>query len=326
VAISHHSVGDNYIDLDLSAMENEDDDDDDSIISQLENSLLPLDEMEGDCTESPNNLAYGNLIPLSESYYRIIRPTLPASGDFSKIVPLIVQSQKASTPTMTVPNPNTGKMVAVEGHSSPRRSRIEKDLIQNAYAALALTAQLVTCLSFYLDVILPKKIGPADFMIKSPKVSSFIKSVNKLNTNVLFLCFSQYVPVNVLQPSQMMHNIQMLLSTAVTPHLGSVNHFRVDETLLDSLEESVVIVGNAYADDDGHLDFSSSSSSSDDDEGKDETTGDWDYIPADMNIPSLPLNEGLVNAAETSTLASGLSSYSITGAAASVASWWRSNR
>ena len=62
MAISHHSVGDNYIDLDLSAMENEDDDDDDSIISQLENSLLPLDEMEGDCTESPNNLAYGNLV------------------------------------------------------------------------------------------------------------------------------------------------------------------------------------------------------------------------------------------------------------------------
>ena len=81
-------------------------------------------------------------------------------------------------------------------------------------------------------------------------------------------------------------------SCPVTPHLGSINHFRVDETLLDSLEESVVIVGNAYAGDDGHLDFSSSSSSSDDDEGKDETPGDWDYIPADMNIPSLPLNEG----------------------------------
>lgn len=322
----HHPVCDDYLDVDLSATENEDEDDDDSIISQLENSLLPVDELEGECAEAPNTFAYGNLIPMNESYYRIIRPTLPASGDFSKIVPLIVQSQTTSTPTMTVPDPTTGKMVAVEGHSSPRRSRIEKDLMQNAYAALALTAQLVTCLSFYLDVILPKKIVPADFMIKVPKVSSFIKSVNKLNTNVLFLCFSQYVPLNVLQPSQMMHNIQMLLNTTVTPHLGSINHFRVDETLLDSLEESVVIVGNAYAGDDGHLDFSSSSSSSDDDEGKDETPGDWDYIPADMNIPSLPLNEGFANAVETSTLAGGLSSYSITGAAASVASWWRSNR
>ena len=67
---------------------------------------------------------------MNESYYRIIRPTLPASGDFSKIVPLIVQSQTTSTPTMTVPDPTTGKMVAVEGHSSPRRSRIEKDLMQ----------------------------------------------------------------------------------------------------------------------------------------------------------------------------------------------------
>merc|ERR1712168_28052 len=110
---------------------------------------------------------------------------------------------------MTVPNPNTGKMVAVEGHSSPRRSRIEKDLMQNAYAALGLTAQLVTCLSFYLDVILPKKVGPADFMIKSAKVSSFVKSLNKLNTNVLFLCFSQYVPRAALHPNQTIHNIQM---------------------------------------------------------------------------------------------------------------------
>ena len=124
---------------------------------------------------------------------------------------------------------------------------------QNAYAGLALTAQLVTCLSFYLDVILPKKVGPADFMIKSAKVnsssnknslvricvllqdyrgpyvnvhdfrvclyfqvSSFVKSLNKLNTNVLFLCFSQYVPHAALHPTQTIHNIQMLLNTTGT--------------------------------------------------------------------------------------------------------------
>ena len=51
----------------------------------------------------------------------------------------------------------------------------------------------------------------------------------------------------------------------MTPSLGSVGHFRVDETLLDSLEESVVIVGNASSAS-ADLDFSSSSSSSSDDE------------------------------------------------------------
>ena len=79
----------------------------------------------------------------------------------------------------------------------------------------------------------------------------------------------------------------------MTPHLGSINHFRVDEALLDSLEESVVIVGDASSNsNEADMDFSSSSSSSDD-EGKDEaSSGEWDYIPADMNIPSLPINEG----------------------------------
>ena len=77
----------------------------------------------------------------------------------------------------------------------------------------------------------------------------------------------------------------------VTPSLGSVNHFRVDETLLESLEGSVVIVGSGANEDDVDVSVSSDESDSED-EAPDGTPVGWDYIPADMNIPSLPINEG----------------------------------
>jgi len=297
-------------------------DDDDLIVGQLEASLRPdpvkatLVHRSGKCPTDR---------PMPEPLYRIISPTLPASGDFSKVIPLIVTRQKQST-VVAVPESASGKSPPVQSSTSPKRLadgvRIEQDVMQNAFAGLSHAAQLVSCLSFYLDVILPKRVVPADFMMKPPKVSSFTRSLKRLNTNVLFLCVSQSVPLNVLHPSQMMHNIQMLLNTTVTPQLGSVTHFRVDDLLLESLEESVVIVANNAQDDEA--DFSSSSSE-DEDCGREEATGEWDYIPADMTIPSLPLNEGFPGS-ESSTLAGGFSSYSISNAAASVASWWRSSK
>ena len=63
-----------------------------------------------------------------ESYYRMIRPTVPASGDYSKILPLIEENQK-TPPNMAIPDPLTGKMVVVEGYTSPRKGRVDKDLM-----------------------------------------------------------------------------------------------------------------------------------------------------------------------------------------------------
>ena len=54
----------------------------------------------------------------------------------------------------------------------------------------------------------------------------------------------------------------------------------------------MVIVGTGAHEDDVDISVSSDESDGEEDEAHETTPVGWDYISADMNIPSLPINEG----------------------------------
>lgn len=146
-----------------------------------------------------------------ELHYRIVAPTLPGSGDYS---------------AYTV-------WVAANKNGVPDNEKMEQNQAYNISAALCYTTQLVNLLAFYLDVILPKKVNYSDFNSTEISDSKFYKKISKLNTNILYLCFSQGVDTSLLNPKHTLCNILHLVSH---PDLGRDEPFEIDSNLISSLE------------------------------------------------------------------------------------------
>ena len=73
-------------------------------------------------------------------------------------------------------------------------------------------AQLVSQISAYLDVILPKHFSFNEFGVPVSSEYKFAKKVAKLNMNIIFLCLSIGVPPENIHPSQSLHNLYLLFN------------------------------------------------------------------------------------------------------------------
>jgi len=174
-----------------------------------------------------------------ELQHRIISPTLPASGDYSAF---LAQENENGVPITEQIGSNEAYTIG---------------------AGLGYTTQLVNLLSFYFDVLLPKRVSYADFCLKHLPQRQFQRKVSWLNCNVLYLCFSQGMDSVLLNPKHTLNNILNLINHA---DLGQTGPFQVDGGLVLSLEVGVDCVGDLG--DEG----------SDDDDG-DQLQGEWEAIP-----------------------------------------------
>lgn len=146
-----------------------------------------------------------------ELRYRIVAPTLPGSGDYSAYSDSVAAIRKGI----------------------PDNYKLEENEAYNISAALCYTTQLVNLLAFYLDVILPKKLNYTDFYNIDISDHKFNKKISKLNTNILYLGFSQGIDPFLLNPKQTLCNILHLVRY---PDLGRTDPFEIDSNLVMSLE------------------------------------------------------------------------------------------
>ncbi|PWA20735.1 hypothetical protein CCH79_00020348, partial [Gambusia affinis] len=102
-------------------------------------------------------------------------------------------------------------------------------------AALCYATQLVTILSHILDVNLPKRLCNSEFCGENLNRHRFTRSLNKLNTNILHLCFSQHVNSEKLHPHHTLRNIMFLVSLD-NNNLGRTGSFEVSSDLEESIE------------------------------------------------------------------------------------------
>uniref|UniRef100_A0A672SCF5 Beclin 1-associated autophagy-related key regulator-like n=1 Tax=Sinocyclocheilus grahami TaxID=75366 RepID=A0A672SCF5_SINGR len=195
-------------------------------------------------------------------------------------------------------------------------SCVELDHINPAHtisAALCYATQLINILSHILDVNLPKKLCNSEFCGDNLTRYRFTRAVNKLNTNILHLCFSQHVDSELLHPHHTLRNIMFLVSPA-NKKLGRTGPFEVSADLEDSME-FVEPEAAGPAEESG------------DEAVTDEETDlgtDWETVPSPRfcDIPSQPmdLSQSGMQASQPVGNAGGM----ISSAAASVTSWFRS--
>ncbi|NWI74031.1 BAKOR regulator, partial [Dryoscopus gambensis] len=130
---------------------------------------------------------------------------LPNNGDYSAYYSWVEEKKTTQGPDME--------------HNNPAHT---------ISAALCYATQLVNTLSLILDVNLPKKLcnrqvktqqGNHEFCGENLSRHRFTRAVKKLNANILHLCFSQHVNLDLLHPLHTLRNLMYLVSPD-TKNLG----------------------------------------------------------------------------------------------------------
>ncbi|NXV83694.1 BAKOR regulator, partial [Atlantisia rogersi] len=126
--------------------------------------------------------------------------TLPNNGDYSAYYNWVEEKKTTQGPDME--------------HNNPAYT---------ISAALCYATQLVNTLSLILDVNLPKKLCNrqvnTEFCGENLSRHRFTRAVKKLNANILHLCFSQHVNLDLLHPLHTLRNLMYLVSPD-TENLG----------------------------------------------------------------------------------------------------------
>lgn len=191
-------------------------------------------------------------------------PTLPSNGNYQEYCDWI-QNNKDGTV-------NSGMNAA--GTSEP--GQVANNNAYRIAAGLTYIAQLVQCLSFYLDVRLPHKVSYNDFCTMGLNPEQFRKKVARLNLNIVYLCYTQNLSMKNIQPARTMENLFQLLD------IRNVDLGRTGP-VLDTSQRSVDSIMQSFTDifDDDHSD-------TDDDSDDTMLQKDWETVG---NLPLLEITQ-----------------------------------
>ncbi|CAB3983709.1 Beclin 1-associated autophagy-related key regulator [Paramuricea clavata] len=130
---------------------------------------------------------------LANTQYKILEAFLPADGDYSTYSVWLKSNKNSSNESVPT--------------SSLRSSAF------SLTAGLTYTCQLLDLMAFFLDVTLPKDVNCSDFCLRDLSASEFRSAVLRLNTNVMYLCLSQNVNIQMLHPKRTLQNIHACLQS-----------------------------------------------------------------------------------------------------------------
>ncbi|XP_063957776.1 beclin 1-associated autophagy-related key regulator-like [Lytechinus pictus] len=183
-----------------------------------------------------------------EAHYSIVHPyvRVPANGDYSAYIACTLTGET------DVPDPDAELDLQNPGHQ--------------VSAALCYTAQLIAHLANTLDVPLVRKVHFSRFCKSELSLREFSSAVEKLNSSVLFLCFSQAIPPDKLHPHYTLRNLitmvdskhqhygrtgdfeihsDLLLATLTTPNMTSMLSGSGSESQQDSPDDDGASIGSA---------------------------------------------------------------------------------
>ncbi|KAJ8673586.1 hypothetical protein QAD02_004848 [Eretmocerus hayati] len=227
-----------------------------------------------------------------ELQHCIVAPTLPGSGDYSAYSLWIAENKDC------VPSGN--------------KENVMHNPAYNITAALAYATQLVIVLAYLLNVRLPYKLAYGEFYASEMSDHKFVRKVAKLNSNILYLCFTQNTSTTVLHPLHTLQNLMHLLNTDISD-LGRIGSIEVDPNVITNLHNRLL----------PDLEISDDSAS---DEEEDAFNWEWEAVP-NIACPEMPVPVPGVMSRQSSSssmqvnqsVAGGL----VTSAAHSIASIWR---
>ncbi|XP_054725654.1 beclin 1-associated autophagy-related key regulator [Anastrepha obliqua] len=210
---------------------------------------------------------------ISEMQYRIIAPTLPANGDYTAYLDWLSDNKD------DVPK-NEGNQVAP--------SRISAFRI---IGALTYTTQLTELLSYYLNVRLPHKMAYGDFC-RILNEEHFLRKVSRLNSNIMYLAYTQQVQLRNHNENHTLENILAILDVEKS-NLGRHGFHELSNAPLmksvDSLLKGIETATESESEDDNSLRL------------------DWEAVPNFPEEPEINESDLVANvAAQQSSLTGGL--------------------
>ena len=149
--------------------------------------------------------------------YKIVAPRLSAVGDYSAF-PALVSATHDNQVVQLLPN-----MMSVSSESAD-----DVGPVPTISAGLSLTAQLVSQLYTFWDIIPPKRF--ADFGIPISSQYKFSKKVTRLNLNTIYLCLRLGIRPEDLEPAQTLKNLHMLVNrkeNSVSGKFPSEEYYRL---------------------------------------------------------------------------------------------------
>lgn len=225
-------------------------------------------DTEGVISEATHTVCVKGLWQLQDSgctsCYVIVAPHLSSDGDYN-IYNDWVLTNKETIPSSS--NNNLQSETTTIGNSAYRIS-----------AALTYTAQLVQTLSFYLDVRLPYKLNFCDFCKVNMSEQMFNYKVNRLNANILYLCYSQKMKISQLQPTRTLENLYKLLH-ANHEHLGYRGYIDANNCMLDYENHQFAKLLHLP---NHHQSHSIDSDNEDSDEAV--LAHEWESVPHNLNV------------------------------------------
>ncbi|KAM7364534.1 autophagy related protein 14 isoform 1-T1 [Cochliomyia hominivorax] len=129
---------------------------------------------------------------ISEMQYRIVAPSLPANGDYSAYLDWLKDNKD------DVPKTTANEIVP---------SRVNGFRI---VGALTYTTQLLQLICYYLNVRLPYKVVYGDFCRKLNE-EQFLRKVSRLNSNIMYLAYTQQVKLRSLNENHTLENMLIIL-------------------------------------------------------------------------------------------------------------------
>lgn len=182
--------------------------------------------------------------------YSIIEPSLPNDGDYSAYILWVAANRENSG--------GTDNSLRNPGHTIS--------------GALTFSSQLLSVLSFLLDVRLPWRQNYNVFCSADLSERHFRDAVSRLNQNIIYLCFSQGLQENQqLDVKNALQNMFHLLQSKV--NFGRNLPILINESMLNSFEEVMV--------QDDHKPFLPC-------DVTDEVEGDWEQVNEDLSDMPMP--------------------------------------
>ncbi|KAH8306256.1 hypothetical protein KR018_005320 [Drosophila ironensis] len=207
---------------------------------------------------------------ISEVQYRIVGPSLPANGDYNAYLDWLAENKD------DVPKSTANEITP---------SKIEAYRI---VGALTYTAQLTQLLSFYLNVRLPHKIAYGDFCRKVLNEEQFRRKISRLNSNIMYLAYTQQVKLRALNEQHTLENLLAILDLERSD-LGRYGYLDVTNAPLMKSVDSLLI----------GIETATESESED----ENSLRMDWEAVPSHTQQPELVEPNLMPAAGQQSTIA-----------------------
>ncbi|KAH8267844.1 hypothetical protein KR026_009011 [Drosophila bipectinata] len=225
---------------------------------------------------------------ISEVQYRIVGPSLPANGDYTAYLDWLAENKD------DVPKSTANEITP---------SKIEAYRI---VGALTYTAQLTQLLSFYLNVRLPYKIAYGDFCRKVLNEEQFRRKISRLNSNIMYLAYTQQVKLRALNEQHTLENLLAILDLERSD-LGRFGYLDVTNApLMKSVDSLLIGIETATeSESEGAYPVLTKSSNSHFSFVPDENSlrMDWEAVPSHTQQPELAEPNLMPASGQQSTIA-----------------------